>query len=212
MLPLLKKRTLDLNTGDHLVTNLNFMLDVCEWMEQLLQAKLDNDTMKSLSSKLAVASVTILLVWYNNYLVIKLDDSNIVNENGIPSVGEDVKSYRVVWGSCRLVKCSWWMMNPFELDNCWSVEQVRTAVVLLDEGGMWAIKKLVEDSFFIAHKFSFCKLFWNLLPFTTDAANKHVLLSNTTDVSFLAGQTLVRSGIVLIDIFLSSELRFRLFE
>ena len=66
-------------------------------------------------------------------------------------------------------------MDPFEVGNCWSLEQVRTAVVLLDEVGMWAIQKLFECRFLIARKFSFCKLSWNLLSFTTNTANKHVL-------------------------------------
>ena len=55
--------------------------------------------------KLAVASVTILLLWSNMYVVGKLDDSNIDKENGITSVGEDIKSYWAVWEPCRLIRC-----------------------------------------------------------------------------------------------------------
>jgi len=81
------------------------MLDVCKWLNYLLQAKLDVDSMKFFPPKLAVASVTILLLWSDMYVVGKLDDSNIDKENGITSVWEDIKSYWAVWEPCRLIRC-----------------------------------------------------------------------------------------------------------
>ena len=82
------------------------MLNVCKLIEQLLQSKLDDNSMKSLSFKLAVSSVTILFVWSNKYLVGKELDYNIINGNGITSVGEDVESYRILWKPCILFNCT----------------------------------------------------------------------------------------------------------
>ena len=82
-------------------------------MEQLLQAKLDGDRMKSVLSKLDITSITILLVWSDKYLVGKWDDSKEVNGNCITSGGEVVKSYRFVWKPCRLIRLGEWMMDPF---------------------------------------------------------------------------------------------------
>ena len=96
MVPIPKKRTLDRNTGDPSVITLNFMLDVCKWMKYFMQATLDVDSMKSLFSKWAVVSLTMLLLWTNMYLVGNSDISNIDNGNGMTLVEEDRKSYRVV--------------------------------------------------------------------------------------------------------------------
>ena len=104
MIPLLKRRTLDLNTGDPSALTLNFMVDVCKWMKYLLQSKLDVDSMKSMFSNLAVSLLTILLLCSDMNLIGKLVVSNIDIENGITSVWEDLKSYRVVWESCRLMR------------------------------------------------------------------------------------------------------------
>ena len=89
------------------------------------------------------------------------------------------------------------MLDPFEVDKCCSIEQVRTAGVLLEEVGMLAIEKLVEDSCFMS---------------PIDSTNKHMPFSNATDVSFLAGATLVLLAIVLFEFCLSTEWGFLLCE